>query len=108
VKIDLKDLRLVPSWYSVKAHGAAFVQGSHFVPPWRFDGSDDGSKWEVLDSHTDSGELMGNDKEASFAISAVRTFRFLPFIQTGANSFRSRYFCLQRLEIFGQLQRNPE
>jgi hypothetical protein len=107
VKIDLKDRRLVPSGYSVKTHGNAFSSGQ-FVRSWRFEGSNDDSKWEVLDSHTDSGELMGNDKEVSFAISEARAFRFLRLIQTRVNSSGGRYLALQRLELFGQLQGNRE
>jgi hypothetical protein len=104
VKIDLKNMRLVPSGYSVKAHSSAWMNGNDFVRSWRFEGSNDDSKWEALDSHTNSDELMGNDKEGSFVISTVRMFRFLRFVQTGTNSYGTRYLGLQRLEVFGLLQ----
>jgi hypothetical protein len=51
---------------------------------------------------------MGNDKEASFAISAARAFRFVRFIQTGVNSSSSHHLGLQRLEIFGLLHGNRQ
>jgi hypothetical protein len=103
VKIDLKDLRLTPSAYSVKTHGSLWT-GRLFVRSWRFEGSNDDSRWEVLDSHANSDELMGDDRENSFAISTTTRFRFLRFIQAGVNSSNSRFFCLQRLEAFGLLQ----
>jgi hypothetical protein len=103
VKIDLKNLRLIPSGYSVKTHSNTW-KGSFFVRSWRFEGSNDDSKWEVLDSHADSEELMANDKEVSFAISTTTQFRFLRFIMTGVNSSGQRYLMLQRLETFGLLQ----
>jgi hypothetical protein len=103
VEIDLKDLCLVPSGYSVKTHGNPW-SASHFVRSWRFEGSNDESTWEVLDSHTASDELMENDKEVSFEISTTTQFRFLHFIQTGMNSSGHHYLCLQRFEIFGQLK----
>jgi hypothetical protein len=103
VKIDLKEMSLIPSGYSVKAHGVPW-KGIHFVRSWRFEGSNDDSKWEVLDSHTNSEELVGSDKEVSFAISTTSRFRFLRFIQTGVNSSNSLYLALQRLETFGLLR----
>jgi hypothetical protein len=101
---DLKDLRLVPSGYSVKSHSSAWGKGSYFTQSWRLECSNDDSKWEVLDRHVGSDELMGHDKEVSFAISATRAFRFLRFLQTGVNSYGSRCLGLQRLEIFGLLK----
>jgi hypothetical protein len=46
VRIDLEDLRLLPSGYSVKVHGSARGKGSYFVRSWCFDGSNDDSKWK--------------------------------------------------------------
>jgi hypothetical protein len=105
VKIDLKDMVLTPSGYSVKTHNSSWGTGHFFVRSWRFDGSNDGSTWEVLDSHTNSEELMGNDKEVSFGISTTTRFRFLRFIMIGLDSSKTRQFSLQRLEIFGVLER---
>jgi hypothetical protein len=53
-------------------------------------------------------ELTGNDKEAPFEISAAQSFRFLRFIEAGLNSWGCRLLTLQRLEIFGLLQRNRD
>jgi hypothetical protein len=103
VKIDLKDMRLIPSGYSVKAHRTPW-DGSCFVRSWRFEGSNDDSNWEVLDNQRNSDALMGNDKEASFVISSTTTFRFLRFIMSGLNSSGYPFLALQRLEIFGILR----
>jgi hypothetical protein len=103
LQIDFKNLRLTPSGYSVKVHNTSWAPAGHFIRSWRFEGSNDDSKWEVLDSHTDSDLLMGNDKEASFAVSTGAEFRFLRFVQTGANSSGYYSFSLQRLETFGIL-----
>jgi hypothetical protein len=103
VKIDLKNLRLIPSGYSVKTHGTTW-KGAYFVRSWRFEGSNDDSKWEVLDSHANSEELMANDKKVSFPISTTTQFRFVRFIMTGANSSGNNHLMLQRLETFGLLQ----
>jgi hypothetical protein len=106
VKIDLKEIGLVPSGYSVKTHGSP-ANGINFVRSWRFEGSNDDSEWEVLDNHTNSDELMGNNKEVSFMISTTTQFRFLRFIMTGVNSSGYGHLFLQRLEIFGHLQSIP-
>jgi hypothetical protein len=102
LKIDLKEMCLIPSGYSVKTHETPW-NGIRFGRSWRFEGSNDDSEWEVHDSHTDPDELMENDKEVSFAISATRPFRFLRLIVTGMNSSGNRYSYLQRLETFGVL-----
>jgi hypothetical protein len=102
VKINLKNLRLCPSGYSVKTHNNAWSSG-HFVRSWRFEGSNDDSKWEVLHSQTNSKALTGNDKEASFECSSSSTFRFLRFVMVGHNSNGDYRFSLQNLEVFGRL-----
>jgi hypothetical protein len=58
----------------------------------------------VLDSHTDSEEMIGHNEEVSFTISSYSEFRFLRFIMTGMNSSGGRELILQRLEIFGLLK----
>jgi hypothetical protein len=103
VKIDLKDLRLIPSGYSVNTH-AIGETSAYFVRSWHFEGSNDDSKWEVLDSHTDAEELMGNNREVSFAISTTEEFRFLRFIMCGVNSSGTHELVLRRLETFGLLR----
>jgi hypothetical protein len=50
---------------------------------------------------------MGNDREASFAISTTAQFRFLRFIMTGVNSSGNRVLLLQRVETFGLLRLKP-
>jgi hypothetical protein len=105
VKIDWKNMVLAPSGYSVKAHNTSWSAGGHFVRSWRFEGSNDVSAWEVLDSHTNSEELMRNDTEASFGISTTAQFRFLRFVMTGVNSSNTHQLSLQRLEVFGVLKR---
>jgi hypothetical protein len=102
VKIDLKDLRLCPSAYSVKTHNTSWSPG-YFLRSWRFEGSNDDSNWELLHSQTNSTALNGNDKEASFEFSSSSTFRFLRFVMTGQNSNGDHQFSLQNLEVFGRL-----
>jgi hypothetical protein len=104
VKIDLTNLRLIPSGYSVKTHGDGWNTGKHFVRSWQFEGSNDDSKWEVLDSHSDSEELMGHEKEVSFVLFTTTQFRFLRFMMTAVNSSATNHLILQRLDIFGLLE----
>jgi hypothetical protein len=104
VKIDLKDLRLVPSGYSVKALPQAWDKTIKVARSWRFEGSVDDSIWETLDRHTDSDELAMKDREASFQIYTVTEFRFLRIIMAGMNSQGIRLLGLQRFEVFGLLR----
>jgi hypothetical protein len=109
VKIDLKDMLLVPSGYSVKTYSRTQCGKNCAVRSWRFEGSNtNDSRWEVLDRHRDSDLMMEHGKEVSFAISTTTKFRFLRFIQTGTNSSGDGQLCLQRLEVFGLLSRNRQ
>jgi hypothetical protein len=105
VMIDFKDYQIRPSGYSVKVHNSSW-SGGDFVKSWRFEGSTDGTAWQALDSHTDSSELSGNDREASFACQSSSQFRFIRFLMVGLNSSGCRQFSLQRLEVFGELINN--
>jgi hypothetical protein len=85
VQIDFKDLRICPSAYSVKVHNAIWGNNNYFLRSWRFEGSNNGSDWSVVDSHTDSSDLRQNDKEMSFEFSSSSSFRFLRFLKVGAD-----------------------
>jgi hypothetical protein len=102
VMIDFKDYRIRPSGYSVKTHNSSWSSTGLFVKSWRFEGSTDGTAWQALDSHTNSSELSGNDREVSFACQSPSQFRFVRFLMVGDSS-GNRQFSLQRLEVFGVL-----
>jgi hypothetical protein len=102
VQIDFKDLRLCPSACSVKVHNSTWSGGA-FLRSWRFEGSNNGSDWSIVDSHSDSSDLTQNDKEMSFEVSFSSFFRFLRFLMVGPNSSGNYYFSLQALEVFGRL-----
>jgi hypothetical protein len=107
VQIDFKNYRIRPSGYSVKVHNSSW-SGAHFVKSWRFEGSNDGTSWEVLDSHTNSSELSACDREVSFECQSSSQFRVVRFLMVGANSSGDRYLSLQRLELFGELTKATE
>jgi hypothetical protein len=102
VQIDLKDMKICPSAYSVKAHNSSCATG-HFIQSWVFEGSDDGSSWESLDEHWNSNDLRRNDAVASHNISTTAVFRFLRFRMVGETTDSSWHFCLQQIEVFGVL-----
>jgi hypothetical protein len=103
VKIDFKSFRVCPLAHLVQAHNRTWGNNS-FLKIWRFEGSNDGSGWVVLDSRTNSSELQGNDREASFEFSSISSasFRFLRFVMIGTNWSNTHQLSLQRLEVFGR------
>jgi hypothetical protein len=107
VQIDFKDYRIRPSGYSVKVHNSSW-SSSAFLKSWRFEGSNDGTSWAVLDSHTDSSELSENDREISFEFESSSQFRFVRFLMVGGDSLGYRRLSLQRLEVFGELTQNGQ
>jgi hypothetical protein len=107
VLIDFKDLRICPSAYSVKVHSASWTSQS-FLRSWRFEGSNNGSNWSIIDSHTDSSDLRQNDKEMSFEFSSSSSFRFLRFLKVGVDWSSWYQLSLQGLEVFGRLIAKPQ
>jgi hypothetical protein len=102
VQIDLKDMKICPSAYSVKAHSSSCTSG-HFVQSWAFEGSVDGSSWQNLDEHSNSNDLNRHDAVGSYNISTTAVFRFVRFRMVGQSTSSSSYFFLQQIEVFGVL-----
>jgi hypothetical protein len=98
LQIDFKDLQILPSAYSVKAHNSSW-SSTAFVKSWEFEGS----TWHCLDRHFNCADLCQNDAVASYHISNSSVFRYLRFRMTEQDSSKSWYFSLQQIEVFGTL-----
>jgi hypothetical protein len=103
IKIDFRDSVVRPSGYTLKAHNYSWGGDGYHTRSWRFQGSNDGSQWDTLDTRSDSDAIMGNDKEAVFSIVTDQWYRFFRIIVQGTNSSGDYFFSMQRIEIYGSL-----
>jgi hypothetical protein len=107
VTIDFKSFRVCPSGYSVKTHPACCTAG-HFLVSWEFEGSHNAAEWHSLDGHSNSRDLVGNDRVASYDVHSTEFFRYLRFRPVGVTSNNSHHFFLQQIEVFGWLTPGAE
>jgi hypothetical protein len=106
IKFEFPSSRICPSGYSLKAHSSIWTSGS-LIRSWRFEGSNDDSRWTTLDTQTDSDAIAGTDKEAFFPISSTEAYRFLRIMTRSPTSSGNHQFSMQQIELFGQIHPSP-
>lgn len=105
-QVDFKDRRLVMTHYAI--HNSVYWVREHdFLKTWTVEGSNDGTKWSVIDSRTNDGTLHGKDKvQALFKCNGDtnHAFRFIRLYQRGVSHDPSNYhFLISQFEVFGLL-----
>jgi hypothetical protein len=79
----------------------------HFLKTWTVEGSNDGTKWSVIDSRTNDETLHGKDKIQSLFVcngDSNQAFRFIRLYQRGTSHDPScYYFLISQFEAFGIL-----
>ena len=70
---------------------------------WKFEGSKDGNKWDLLDSQWNNSDLNGEYKSKSFEITkCTQKYSHFRLTQTGENHFGDNYLSLSYFDIFGK------
>jgi hypothetical protein len=57
----------------------------HNLQHWKIEGSNDKSKWELIDSHQNETALNSWDKESTFECQPSKPFLYIKITQTGKN-----------------------
>ena len=71
---------------------------------WKFEGSKDGNKWDLLDSQSDNYDLNGKYKSKSFEIAnCTQKYSHFRLTQTGKSHRNEDYLVLSYFDIFGKL-----
>jgi len=99
--IDLGDRVIQPTYYTLR-HGHAT---SFALRNWRFEGSNDNEKWDVLRQHTADTGLIDNSSYRSFSwpLTATQAYRYFRIHGTGMDSSGSyQYLMLMGVEIYGE------
>jgi hypothetical protein len=93
---DFKDRRIELTDYSIAAH-----TDGHFLRSWIVEGSEGGSKWNVLDERKHNREADSNHPIATFSVSTRMKSRFIRLRQTGKCSSKEDWLILFGFEVFG-------
>lgn len=100
---DFKERKVKPSHYSVRSHASR--SSWYNVQSWCVEGSNNGSTWVTLDTHSGDRSLDGNDASNTFEIpnnsNSSDFYRYLRFRQTGSNTCGNNTLILTALEYFG-------
>ena len=100
---DFKDLRVIPTSYSVRSYGACHLN----LKSWVIEVSNTGTEnsWTEIDSRENNNDLDSENATANFKIFHVpnESFRFFRLRQTGKNHAGFDSMMLTSLEIFGTL-----
>lgn len=100
--IDLKDLRLCPTHYSLRHYSSWDTEA---LRSWRFEGAMDAQKWTVLSAHSNDKSLNRKGATQTWPINAGDSyFRYFRLWQTGANSNNNHYLALSGMELYGTLK----
>jgi hypothetical protein len=97
---DFKDMRLKVTDYSIRAR---YDCNRNHLRFWILEGSNDGSKWVVIDNRTNDTSLNSPGSISTFSISSgfQQEFRMIRLRQTGKDSSDQHYLCFSAIEFFG-------
>lgn len=106
LQYDFQKQKVCPTHYSIRSRHDDGKNGHH-PKSWVIEGSNDNSKWTILDSQTDSPFLNDRSAVHTFEIKNAEKnregFRYLRIRYTGPNWYNHNYMVISALEYFGSL-----
>ena len=96
---DFKRQRVTPTSYSIRTVACACPRS------WALEVSNDGEKWEAVDTRNNNRDLNAEYVTHNFVITAPPrgSFRFIRLRQTGKNHTENDCLAITSLEVFGIL-----
>ncbi|MBH8561647.1 hypothetical protein I8748_05545 [Nostoc sp. CENA67] len=98
LKIDLKQRKLKPSYYSIRARQF----NANLIKNWKFQGSNDDSNWTDLDSKTNQSVVAS--QWFSLSVTSSTFYRLFRILQMGVSSSSDNILTLGEIELYGTLQ----
>lgn len=99
--IDFMDKCVIPTHYTLR-HYASFDLEA--LRNWRFEGSNDGSKWFLIKRHEQDTALGGIGSTYTWDVDTNgRSFCMFRILQTAKNSNGHYYLCLSGFEVYGKV-----
>jgi hypothetical protein len=99
--LDFHEKRVSLSGYTIKSDN-----NSCHLMTWVIEGSNEGSKWILIDEVKNSQELIESFRVHTFEIAkSSRFYRWIRLRQTGKNSSGNDQLAMCSIELFGQIHR---
>lgn len=103
--IDFKSHKVAPMSYSIRS--CIFATNSSHPKSWVIEGSDDNSKWEIVDEQKNCSLLNGSNLVHTFDIlkkEEEKEFRYLRIRLTNPNWQNNHYLAFDSIEFYGTFQ----
>eukprot|EP01084_Bolivina_argentea_P018780 34949_1 len=100
------NMKIKPNAYTLQYtnnEGGAYL----FLRNWNFEGSNDGSNWEIIKQHTDDTTFNKKNESHTFTINDCnKYYQYFRIKMTGKTSDNHWFFVYTMLEIYGHLTGN--
>jgi hypothetical protein len=100
--IDFKEQRVSVCGYSIRSSN--YGKGDHHPRAFRFDGSNDKTKWEAIDSRNVGDDLNGPMVSRKYECKQSLPFRYIRLMLTERNCGNCWYLMFSQIEFFGFLK----
>eukprot|EP01006_Ploeotia_vitrea_P052211 TRINITY_DN67660_c9_g12_i2.p1 TRINITY_DN67660_c9_g12~~TRINITY_DN67660_c9_g12_i2.p1 ORF type:complete len:1039 (+),score=601.97 TRINITY_DN67660_c9_g12_i2:75-3191(+) len=102
-RVDFLDKRVMPTMYTLRHYASWDTEA---LRHWRFEGSVDGSTWDVLREHVNDASLDKKGATYTWPLDAPRGkfYKLFRVMLTGKNSNDHYYLALSGMEIYGHLK----
>lgn len=75
-----------------------------FIMSWKVEGSNDETKWTLIDEQKNSKDLCSFMAEGNWSCRKSKPFRFIRIMMTDKNSKGNYSMFLQAIELFGTIK----
>lgn len=101
---DFKNKKIQPTSYSIQSYSGGGQNYCH-LRNWVFEVSNDKTKWDVIDEHSNDPTLNGDLITATFNVKQTNSFyRYIRLRQTGISWIGSYLAYFPCFEIYGKLK----
>ena len=102
IRFDFKTYRVQINAYSLKSRSES--PGGGHPKSWVIEGSNDGTKWDIIDYQHNSNDINGSRLVHTFQLSEMsQSFKYLQMKLTSENHRGDNFFNLTNIEFFGKL-----
>ena len=96
----LLDMKIKPSAYKLRSYSDG---DGHFLLNWNFEGSNDGSNWITLKSHSNDSTIADFGAIGSWSVDCNVFYKFFRILLTGLTKTMTHYLSVSGFELYGTL-----
>ena len=105
VSLEPSSLFFKPTHYSISS---MIRQSWVFLRNWSFEGSTDGTTWDIIREHVDDQSIKTCGDNPCFPVKCNKYYSHFRIYNIGPSSDSSAdYMCFSKLELYGSLKKSP-